>query len=196
MAAKRIWLVRHGQSQSQTGESNDLLNPPLSDLGIVQAKRLVGPLCDLELDCILLSPLRRAWHTYQLSQARAERVEFDSRLIESDWGNLHRYAPILPVKTPDIAQLDQHDAWLLPVQDRALSIVQDLAKANWPSVLLFGHWGVFSRIFMAFTGLNVHSQTFTATMDNAAISLFEIDDEQNRFVRYWNERAHVMDLLL
>ena len=37
MTVKRIWLVRHGQSQSQTGESDDHLNPPLSDLGIVQA---------------------------------------------------------------------------------------------------------------------------------------------------------------
>jgi broad specificity phosphatase PhoE len=46
MTAKRIWLVRHGQSQSQTGESHDHLNPLLSDLGIVQSGRLVKPLCD------------------------------------------------------------------------------------------------------------------------------------------------------
>ncbi len=46
---KQIWLVRHGQSQAQTGVSDDHLDPPLSDLS---------------LDCILISPLRRAWCTY------------------------------------------------------------------------------------------------------------------------------------
>ena len=52
---KRIWLVRHGQSQSQSGESTDPLNPDLSDLGGRQAKRLIEPLKDLNLDLILLS---------------------------------------------------------------------------------------------------------------------------------------------
>ena len=34
-----------------------------------------------------------------------------------------------------------------------------------------------------------------ASMDNTAISLFEIDDRGNRTIRYWNDRSHVMDLL-
>ena len=195
MAAKRIWLARHGQSQSQTGESHDHLDPPLSELGILQAGRLVEPLRDLALDGILISPLRRAWHTYRLAQVRAGYVAFDSRLIESDWGHANRYAPILPQRTPDIALPDRHDAWLQPVRERALSVVDDLARCNWQTVLLFGHWGVFNRIFQAFTGLDVDTKTVKATMDNAALSLLEIDDEQNRLVRYWNERAHVMDLL-
>jgi hypothetical protein len=46
----------------------------------------------------------------------------------------------------------------------------------------------------AFVGLDVHLQGLGATMVNAAISLLEIDDDKNHFVRCWNERAHVMDL--
>ena len=41
---KPIWLVRHGQSKSQTGEDNDTVNPELSSRGEQQAKRLVEPL--------------------------------------------------------------------------------------------------------------------------------------------------------
>ena len=107
---KRIWLVRHGQSRSQTGESDDHLDPELSDLGVEQARRLVAPLRELPLDAVLISPLRRARQTWQLSQVEADHVEFDSRLIESDWGLPDRYAPILPVTTPDIALPDRQDA--------------------------------------------------------------------------------------
>lgn len=192
---KQIWLVRHGQSQAQTGESDDHLDPPLSDLGALQAERLVEPLRDLPLDCILISPLRRAWCTYQLSRVRAPHVEFDSRLIESDWGQADRYAPLLPVRTPDIALPDRHDAWLQPVQQRVVALVDELATDHWQRVLLFGHWGLFNHTFLAFTGLDVDSQVLQATMDNAAISMFEIDDEQRRFVRCWNDRTHVIDLL-
>lgn len=195
MGAKLIWLVRHGQSQAQSGESGDQLNPPLSVMGVFQAQRLADVLRDLTLDCILVSPLRRAWHTYQLSQAQASHAEYDSRLVEPDWGHAQGYASILPVSTPDIALPDRQNAWLVPVQDRAVSLVDALVTCNWQTVLLYGHVYVFSRILLAFMGLDVHSQTLGAVTDNAAISLLEIDDEQRRFVRYWNERAHVMDLL-
>jgi len=37
---KRIYLVRHGESRSQTGEDSDGVDPELSSLGIQQARRL------------------------------------------------------------------------------------------------------------------------------------------------------------
>ena len=51
---KRIWLVRHGQSKSQTGEDNDTVKPELSSLGVQQAKRLVEPLKGIVYDVSLI----------------------------------------------------------------------------------------------------------------------------------------------
>ena len=113
---KKIWLVRHGQSQSQSAEDSDEVDPELSELGRRQAGRLVKPLQNLELDLILVSPLRRAWQTYQLSGIKSRRREFDSRLIESDWGIAGWYQDILPVSTPDLAVPVRHNAWLGPVE--------------------------------------------------------------------------------
>ncbi len=70
---KKIWLVRHGQSLSQSTEDNDVVDPELSELGRQQARRLVKPLQNFELDLILISPLRRAWQTYQLSGIQNSR---------------------------------------------------------------------------------------------------------------------------
>ena len=192
---KKIWLVRHGQSRVQTGETDDSLNPFLADKGSEQARRLIAVFQNERFDLILISPLQRAWRTYQLSQAKASRVEFDSRLIESDWGIEGFYAPILPVTIPDFAEPDRHDAWLKSADVRAEALVEDLFARQGDNILLFGHWGIFNRIFWAFTGMDENNKLARVTMDNAGISLIEVDKKGYRFIRYWNERTHVADLL-
>lgn len=191
---KQIWLVRHAQSKSQTGEDTDVLNPELSQVGKVQAKRLIEPLKGLKIDYVLISPFKRAWQTYKLSQVQAKKVEFDSRLIESDWGIPNYYQPILPLATPDIAMPDGNDAFFKPVEVRATELLTYLLAQEEEKFMLFGHWGIFSHLLLAFVDL-AHSQTVEATMDNAAISFLEVDDDQNRYIRYWNYRAHVAELL-
>lgn len=192
---KKIWLVRHGQSQSQSAEDDDVLDPALSELGRQQAMRLVQPLQNLEFDLILISPLRRAWQTYQLSCIQSSRCEFDSRLIESDWGIAGWYEDILPVTTPDLATPDQYNAWLEPVAKRATTLVADLLKRPSENMLLFGHWGIFNHFFAEFAGIDPTKNSVSAPMDNTAISRLELDDDQNHIIRYWNDRAHVADIL-
>jgi len=192
---KKIWLVRHGQSQSQSFEDDDVVDPELSELGRRQAARLVKPLQHLELDLILISPLRRAWQTYQLSGVQSHRCEFDSRLIESDWGIAGWYQDILPVSTPDLADPDRHNAWLEPVEKRTAELVADLLKTPNDNILFFGHWGIFNHIFAEFAGVDLTKVSVKAPMDNTAISLLELDSDQNHIIRYWNDRVHVSDIL-
>ena len=191
----QIWLVRHGESQSQTGESDDHLNPPLSARGEAQAERLRGPMAGMIFDWILISPLQRARQTYERSGARGKTVEFDSRVIESNWNNPNCYAPLLPYSTPDIALPDRRDAWLVEVDERVRDLIDELVQRTDEHILLFGHWGVFSRAFMAFLGLSAQAALGRATMDNAGISRLEVNEKEERYLRVWNERAHVLDLL-
>lgn len=192
---KQIWLVRHAQSKSQTGEDSDDLNPELSDLGIRQAKRLINPLKELKIDCILISPLKRAWQTYELSKATAQRAEFDSRVIESDWDIPNYYRDILPVVTPNFAIPDRHNAWLIPVELRVKQLLNDLLSRDEKRFLLFGHWGIFSKFLPAFLGKDCDASSQYVPMDNAVISFLEGDRERSRNVRYWNHCAHVADLV-
>ena len=109
---KRIWLVRHGESKVQINESADHINAELSDWGIEKARRLRKRLENAKPDCIFIGPLRRAWQTYELSRTTANWSEFDSRLIELNWGSPQVYEKIVPIPTPDIAVPDRPDAWL------------------------------------------------------------------------------------
>jgi broad specificity phosphatase PhoE len=189
---KRIWLVRHGQSKSQSGEDDDTVNPELSSLGEQQAKRLIEPLKDTFYDVIIISPLKRAWQTYELSEATSEYREFDSRAIESNWGIEGWYREILPLKTPNVARQDKYDAWLEDVEARASEFLQHLLNRPESQMLVFGHWGIFNTIFHLYTG---SMKTIMAPMNNTGISLLEVDENQNRFIRFWNEHSHVKDLI-
>jgi probable phosphoglycerate mutase len=193
---KHIWLIRHAESKSQVGETDDHINPELSDRGRRQAQRLMKRLIGLNPDHTLISPLRRAWQTYELSGTKTIRVEFDSRLIESNWGNLQVYREIMPVVTPDIAEPDRYDAWLMSDSERTEGLLKDILQRDVENILLFGHWGSFHHLLLSFFGTNASNNPIQATMDNASISLLEVDDNQNRFLRYWNDRSHVLDLLM
>lgn len=192
---KQMWLVRHGESKSQTGEDDDQCNPPLSDRGREQAIRLRDRLADLAFDRTLVSPLMRAWQTFELSGVDRASAEFDSRVMESEWGNPDFYVPVLPLTVPDSAATDRHLAYGQAVEQRATAVIEEFLEAEEVRWLVFGHWGVCGRLFAAFVGADVHDWSLLPSMDNTGISVFEVDDAGRRWVRYWNDRSHVVDLL-
>jgi len=192
---RRIWFVRHGESKAQTGEDEDPRNPELSARGMEQARRLSVALDGIAFDRILVSPLTRACQTYELSGVDRSVAEFDSRVMESEWGDPEFYASVLPLQPPAIAAPDRHHAYDRPVEQRATEVMDDVVGSDSESCLIVGHWGICGRLFMAFTGADTHNWTVLPSMDNAAVSLMEVDDAGRRWVRYWNDRSHVADLL-
>jgi probable phosphoglycerate mutase len=61
--ATRLYMVRHAQSQSNTGEDLTTGDPDLTDIGYEQAKRLGQRLSGQRIDAIYASPLRRCQET-------------------------------------------------------------------------------------------------------------------------------------
>jgi broad specificity phosphatase PhoE len=61
--ATRLYLVRHAQSQSNTGEDLTTGDPDLTDIGRDQAQRLGARLSRQHIDTIYASPLRRCQET-------------------------------------------------------------------------------------------------------------------------------------
>ncbi len=192
---KKIWLVRHAESTCQTGETDDSVNPELSDRGKQQARHLSLYLTNTIFDLALISPLARAWQTFALSGIQTKLGEIDSRLIESDWGNEGKYRASLPISTPEIAESDRHEAWLLNDNDRITGLMEDLLEWDVEKILCIGHWGSLHHLLLSFIGATTIEDYFRATLDNASVSLLEIDDKGVRCLRYWNDRSHLRDLL-
>ncbi len=61
--ATRLYLVRHAQSQGNTGEDLTTGDPDLTEVGWEQARRLGERLSQQKIDAIYASPLRRTQQT-------------------------------------------------------------------------------------------------------------------------------------
>jgi probable phosphoglycerate mutase len=59
----RLYLIRHAQSQGNTGEDLTTGDPDLTDIGYEQAKRLGDRMKAQKLDVIYASPMRRTQET-------------------------------------------------------------------------------------------------------------------------------------
>ena len=194
MSKKRIYLIRHGESQSQSGETTDTVNPDLSALGIAQAKRLVPILNKCHPQLILLSPLQRAWKTFQLSQIKASQQRFDSRLVEAYPPEF--FAARLPIATPEIAQQDDlNGGYALSVGERYQALWDDMLKSPYQDIMCFCHWNTCGHLLRAALGIDVADRQYYAKMDNAALSIIDIDEDGRHCVRVWNYTEHLNGLL-
>ena len=196
---KTLWLVRHSMSQAQTGEGGGL-DSDLTEHGRIQAERLVSVLAGACFDIAFLSPLLRARRTFELSQARAGQVQFDSRLVECSYG--HSYASLLPYHTPDYGQPDKEQAWDEPIGLRLKQFVADLREAPGERFLILGHWAYFSLLGQHLLGQEQLSDPFAGEtqhslfMDNAAVSRVGLDYERyGDVILQWNVRDHLAGLL-
>jgi probable phosphoglycerate mutase len=61
--ATRLYLIRHAQSEGNTGEDLTTGDPALTDVGRAQAERLGKRMKDARLDALYASPLRRTQAT-------------------------------------------------------------------------------------------------------------------------------------
>jgi len=112
---------------------------------------------------------------------------FDSRVAEGNWGIPTFYDGILPVVTPDeLAEADTHDAWRIPEEIRAKTLLEDLRQGDAERILVFGHYGIFTRIFLAFCELDTGDHAVLAMMDNTAVSCLEYSGDDRR-VWFWNK---------
>lgn len=70
-----LYIARHGESLGNTGEDTGN-NPALSAKGIIQAELLGKRMKNIQLDCILSSPLTRAVQTAE------KTAEFQNKQVE------------------------------------------------------------------------------------------------------------------
>ena len=84
----RIFLARHGQTAlNAAGRLRGRLDPPLTPLGLRQAKALDYVLARANVGLIVASPLARAVQTAQAVANRAHlTIEVDERLNDRDYG--------------------------------------------------------------------------------------------------------------
>ena len=97
--ASRLYLVRHAQSQGNTGEDLTTGDPDLTDVGCEQARRLGERLKSQRVDRIYASPLRRTQQTASaIAQASGLHVLTKDDLREVVLGQADYDIRLLPAR--------------------------------------------------------------------------------------------------
>jgi broad specificity phosphatase PhoE len=86
--ANRVFLARHGRTAlNAEGRLRGLSDPPLDEVGLVEAARLADALAPKDPTAIICSPLQRAIATAQaIGAACGAPVTVDVRLNDRDYG--------------------------------------------------------------------------------------------------------------
>jgi broad specificity phosphatase PhoE len=156
----------------------------------------VGPCLErIAAEVAICSPLRRAWQTLELSGWHPPRVEFDSRAVEVSADPDFYRSLDLPLRTPAWGSADTHAAWFWNNHRRVGALLNDVLGRKEQRVLLIGHWALFDAIARLFLDIEAPVGPTEISTWNTGLCLLEVDGGGCRRVRYWNDHAHVRDLI-
>ncbi len=202
--ACQIILVRHGQSAPYIdGQPFSLVDgqgdPPLSPLGVFQARQVRDRLRHEQLSALYVTSLQR---THQTAAPLAEALGL-APLIEPDLREIHlgdgeggRFRQMAAEGHPAILAMRFDREWgRVPgaetnqqLTDRAVAAVRRIAAAH-PNqiVAAFAHGGTIGALIAYAAGVNPF--TFNGTRNGAIAHLVVSDDEW--VIRSFNDAAHV-----
>lgn len=157
-----LFLIRHGQTEwSLSGQHTGQTDLPLTREGEIQASHLSRVLDGIEFNEILISPLKRARRTFELSGI-GDRSVLEPDLVEWNYGDyegltsreIERYAPRWNLFRDGAPGGESPSE----ISDRADRLIARLNRMT-GNVALFSHGHFFCALAMRWIGLPVLSAT-------------------------------------
>ncbi len=210
---KKIYLVRHGESEGNIGDLRQGAVTPLSESGEAQARILTRRFENINIDKIISSPQVRAKHTAETIDSLLNKgIEFSELLIERK-----RPSSLVgkPKKDPDVLLVDNqikehfHDSeWhhsdeenFKDLKNRVIDLFEYVEGLPEENILLVTH-GVLMRMIATYIvmGKKLTSYDYwdffvALEVDNASISVLKqskFGDEEPRWnIVTWNDTGHL-----
>jgi len=211
---KKIYFVRHGESEGNVGEYSQGASVPLTEKGRKQANCVAERLREIPIDLILASTNDRARDTAHIinetlkkplenSELLVERrkpsamlnVRFDDKeskeISKTIWDNFH---------VPGWRHSNEEN--FDDLKQRALEVFKILEERPEQNILVVTH-GFFLRILIAYlffgkdmTGKECRAFALRAHMENTGICIFGHDMSRMDspwWLWTWNDHAHLED---
>lgn len=191
-ATFEITLARHGETEwSQLHKHTGRTDVPLTAEGERQAAALRPVFAERTFDMVLVSPLQRAWRTYELSgtQPRAEAVD---DLMEWDYGDIEGR------RTADIRK--EIPGWLIwshgppggeTPQQLSARIDRVIARLMYRNgeVAIFAHGHLLRGLAARWLNLPIlEGRSFA--LDTATVSVLSCYRGE-RVIKRWNDDSHL-----
>lgn len=210
---KKVYLVRHGESEGNVGPLRQGSLTPLSEAGEKQAESVTKRFENIFINKIISSPQTRAKHTAEaINRVLNKPIEFSDLLIERK----HPSSLIgKPKKDPAVLEIDEqinkhfHDIeWrhsdeenFQDLKNRAVQLFKHIETLEEQNILLVTH-GVFMRMIASYIilGEKLTSQQYwdffvVLEVSNTGITILEqsqFGEEEPRWhIVTWNDHAHL-----
>ena len=149
----KIYIVRHGQVNSNIKGVYNTKDEDLTDVGVKQALETREKMKGINFDIVYSSPLKRAKHTAEIVTNGQKEIVFDNRLEERDCGSLCGQ----PLEVTD---REEYWNYYSTIQygtsenvkeffNRVFSFLDEIKTEKYDSVLVVAHSGV-SKAFSAY----------------------------------------------
>ncbi len=204
----KVYLVRHGNTDSLDNKINQRPETPLNQQGVSQAKALANRLKNEKFDLVISSSLTRARQTAEIIGKDFEESELlverrkPSEIIGKD-RNDTKIADILK-KIDKMYLIDE--AWhysdeesFVELVGRAIKALDFLINKNKEKILVVSH-GTFMGFLVGVMlyGKNLSGEIYLKLhnflrINNTGISVFEYTPDKGWQMEGWNDRSHYLE---
>lgn len=198
-----VILVRHGETAYNVqGRSQGILDIPLNENGLKQAKLLAKSLKNYPIDVFISSPLSRAYVTTEaVAKLHGKTIAYtDDRLKEIDYGDCAGLTSAeIKERYPEVAALCNERPWLVKypngenyrdLQYRTRNALED-AVAKYPGKTIFigAHSHVNMAVICSVLGLDAQHIT-QIRQSNTCLNILKYKDGDWQVVAM-NSTAHL-----
>ena len=175
----KLYVARHGQTRwNAENKVCGRTDQPLTETGIAQAEALAEKAAALEVDLILTSPLRRAYHMAQILGERCgAEIRVEERLIEQNYGifeGVDRRDPGFLANKRQFAVRYPGGESMMDVAGRVYPLLREI-REKYPdkTVLLACHGGICRVIRTFFLPMN-NEEYFSYSPENCSLECYEL----------------------
>ena len=174
----KIYLVRHGQCNSNLKRIYNSTDEDLNENGIEQAKELARRINKMDYDIVISSPLLRAKHTAEIINVKNKEIIYDERLREREPGSLEGQS---------FDNTDREGYWnyyndkkygteesIPHLFERVNEFLNELSKKNYHSVLIVAHSGVSKAFYAYFNGIPEDGKFLNLGLKNTEVKEYEL----------------------
>lgn len=174
----KIYLVRHGQCESNIIGRYNFIDEDINETGIKQAENLREKINEIDYDIVISSPLIRAKHTAEIINVKNKPMIFDERLQEKKHGSM---------EGKSVSEVDREEEWnyyskvrfgtaetAFEVCERVKKFLDELKKKDYNSVLIVAHSGISKGFYVYFNGIPEDGKLLHLGLKNTEIKEYEL----------------------
>lgn len=200
----RIYLTRHGETEwNRQKRFQGSKNSELTDKGILAAELLANRIEEIDLDCIISSPLKRAYHTAEIVRGSKslDIIKHDGfkeinlgDFEGMSWNEIHeKHGNVIERITEDpFNNRYPNGENLLEFYNRVEAALQEVIdKCRNKSVLIVAHGGTIKCIESYIRKFKINKDWMGNVVKNCSLSCFEVNGNNEIKEIFYNDTEHL-----